>query len=152
MFATIVDLDELVLKCRDDKAREYIWEAIASYKSGAFRSAIVSTWIAVVYDIVSKLNELELTGDKKAKKHLEDYEKIVAGGESKLKEALDFERGILEMAATDFDLLTSNELLDLNRLKEDRNRCAHPSMQAIGNVYVPSPELARTHIRNAVDL
>ncbi len=148
----MVDLDELVLCCRDEKAREYIREAVACYKSGAFRSAIVAAWIAVVFDILHKLRELDLTGDKNARKHLDDFEKIVAGGESKLKEALDFERGILDVAASDFELLTPNEKLDLARLQEDRNRCAHPSMQAMDTVYEPTAELARSHIRNAVEI
>lgn len=148
----MVDLDELVLCCRDEKAREYIREAVACYKSEAFRSAIVAAWIAVVFDILHKLRELDLTGDKNARKHLDDFEKIVAGGESKLKEALDFERGILDVAASDFELLTPNEKLDLARLQEDRNRCAHPSMQAMDTVYEPTAELARSHIRNAVEI
>ena len=39
----LVDLDELVLKCRSDQARAYIAEAVACYKAGAFRSCIVAT-------------------------------------------------------------------------------------------------------------
>lgn len=152
ILGQMVDLDELVLCCRDEKAREYIREAVACYKSGAFRSAIVAAWIAVVFDILHKLRELDLTGDKNARKHLDDFEKIVAGGESKLKEALDFERGILGVAASDFELLTPNEKLDLARLQKDRNRCAHPSMQAMETVYEPTAELARSHIRNAVEI
>lgn len=148
----LADLDELVLLCRDAKAREYIREAVACYKAGAFRAGIVAAWIAVVFDILHKLEELELTGDKSAKAKLEAFAKIVAGGEGKLKEALEFERGILSMAATDFELMTPQEVVDLQRLQQDRNRCAHPNMQSVGSPYAPSAELARTHIRNAVDI
>ncbi|HOG48955.1 MAG TPA: hypothetical protein PKY10_00040 [Lentisphaeria bacterium] len=151
-YGHIVDLDELVLRCRDEKAREYIREAVACYKAGAFRSAIVATWIAVVFDFLHKLGELELTGDKNAEQHLNKFKAIVAGGKGKLKEALDFEREILNIAANEFELLTPNEQLDLERLQEDRNRCAHPSMQALDTIYEPTAELARAHIRNAVDI
>lgn len=147
----LADLDELVLLCRDAKARDYIREAVACYKAGAFRAGIVATWIAVVFDILHKLEELELTGDKNAKAKLEEFSKIVAGGEGKMKEALEFERNILEFAAKDFELLTPQETIDLRRLQQDRNRCAHPNMQSAGSPYSPSAELARNHIRNAVD-
>ncbi|GAK61608.1 hypothetical protein U27_01509 [Candidatus Vecturithrix granuli] len=53
------DLDELVQQVREEKSRTYITEAIKSYRAGAYRAAIVSTWIAVVYDIILKLRELE---------------------------------------------------------------------------------------------
>lgn len=62
-----IDLDELILHCRNEKARSFIQEAILCYKAGAYRQAIVATWIAVVYDIISKLQELDLAGDPNAK-------------------------------------------------------------------------------------
>mgnify|MGYP006074009337 CR=1 FL=1 len=68
MSSLLSDLDELVLKCRDEKTKSYIKESILCYKSGAFRSAIVSTWIAVSFDIIDKLKDLTLTGDKEAEK------------------------------------------------------------------------------------
>jgi hypothetical protein len=56
------DLDELVLRCRDEKAKKYIKEAVSCYKVGAFRSSIVSAWVAVSFDIIDKLKELSLAG------------------------------------------------------------------------------------------
>lgn len=53
------DLDELVLKCRDERARAYIREAVLCFKAGAYRSAIVATWIAVAFDVIDKIPELE---------------------------------------------------------------------------------------------
>ena len=148
----LVDLDELALRCRDNQARQYIQEAVACYKAGAFRSCIVATWNAVVFDFLHKLRELDLTGDKKARKKLEDFEKICTGGESRLKDALDFERSVLNVAADDFELLTPLEKTDLERLQSDRNRCAHPSMQSPEAPYQPTAELSRTHLRNAVEI
>ena len=59
MASLLSDLDELVLKCRDQKATSYVKEAVSCYKAGAFRSSIVSTWIAVSFDIIDKLKELD---------------------------------------------------------------------------------------------
>ena len=112
-WTNLIDLDELSLRCRDKQAREYIQEAVASYKAGAFRSCIVSTWIAVVLDFLHKLKELEMTGDARAKAKLEEFEKIRAAGDTSLKEALDFERGVLDVAANDFELLSPLEKEDL---------------------------------------
>ena len=71
----LADLDELVLLCRDDKARLYIVEAMACCRSGAYRSAIIATWIAVCYDIIDKLREITLSGDKPAEQHIEKIER-----------------------------------------------------------------------------
>ena len=147
---SLADLNELTLLCRTAEARSYLSEAVASYNVNAFRSSIIATWNAVVFDFLHKLRELDLTGDKQAKAKLAEFEVIRAGGASKLKEALDFERGLLASAENEFELLTPTERLDLDRLQEDRNRCAHPSMQSADEPYQPPAELARTHIRNAV--
>ena len=67
----LADLDELILRCRDERARSYIAEAVGCYRATAYRSAIVATWAAVCYDILDKLRELALAGDKGAEEVLE---------------------------------------------------------------------------------
>ncbi|WP_338700993.1 hypothetical protein V5279_22295 [Bradyrhizobium sp. 26S5] len=42
------------------------------------------------------------------------------------------------------------EIVELERLHDDRNRCAHPTYQASEQPYVPSAELARSHLVHAV--
>ncbi len=74
MSEPLIDLDELVLRCKDQEARKYIAEAVVCYKNGAYRACIVTTWIAVVYDFVYKLRQLELTGDKNAKLNFRNFE------------------------------------------------------------------------------
>lgn len=145
----MADLDELVLRCRDKVARSYISEAVLCYKTGAFRAAIVSTWVAIVYDYIHKLQELEFTGDKNAAQKVRDYEAMQQAGD--IKRLLEFERMILDTAKNEFELLTELEHLDLSRLQDDRNRCAHPSMNSPEEIYQPSAELTRTHIRNAIE-
>lgn len=148
----IADLEELVLRCRGESARLYVREAVAAYHGGAYRAAVVTTWIAVLFDLLDKLRELALAGDKNAKQKIETFDVIRAKGDAAYKEALEFERGLLACAAAEFELLTPVELEDLNRLRDDRNRCAHPSMQASDVPYQPPAELARLHIRSAVEL
>ncbi|WP_210412655.1 hypothetical protein [Luteimonas granuli] len=121
---------------------------MASYRAGAFRSAIVATWIAVCFDFIEKLQELALAGDKEAEGQVSELEKIRSSGD--VARALRFERDLLVSARDKFELISPLEYLDLSRLQEDRNRCAHPSLVAEGEAYNPSAELARLHIRSAV--
>lgn len=103
---------------------------------------------SLVFDFINKLKELELTGDRNAKLRLEEFSKLC--NQSDFRGSLNFEQSFLELAKKDFELLTPLEYADLSRLHEDRNRCAHPSMQSIDESYTPTAELARYHLRNAV--
>jgi len=145
----LADLDELVLKCRDEKALSYIREAVSCYKVGSFRSSIVSTWVAVAFDILDKIKELSLSGDKEAEKQLEEFENARKAGD--ITRSLKFEREILVVARDKLELISHIEFMDLERLQQDRNRCAHPSMTADGEIFNPSAELSRVHIRNSIE-
>lgn len=148
MYETFIDLDELILKCRDKKSQILIKEAVACYRAGAFRSCIVSTWNAVVFDFVHKMRELELFGDSNAKNLLETFEQL--RNNHKVKELWDFESAIPERAVKDFELISNLEQSDIKRLLEDRNRCAHPSMISSEEPFEATAELARYHLRSAV--
>jgi hypothetical protein len=143
------DLDELILKCRDERARAYIREAVTCCKAGAYRSAIVSTWIAVAFDVVDKIHELSLTGDKEALSFVEIYEASIANNNP--EKSLKLERDLLEIARDKFELISLQEYTDLARLQEDRHRCAHPSRMSFTEVFSPPAELSRLHIRMAVE-
>jgi len=148
MTSPLTDLDELILRCRDDRAKGYIREAVASYRAGAFRSAIVATWVAVCFDFIDKMSELALAGDKEAQLVVADLEKTRAAGD--VARALKFEREFLTLARDKFELISPLEYIDLSRLQEDRNRCAHPSLVDEALAFNPSAELARLHITSAV--
>ena len=137
----LADLDELVLRCRDNVARMHIEEALANYRAGAYRSCIVSTWIAVVYDYVHKLRDLDLSGDKLAKQKLEEFEEICKKHD--VSGSLIFEKNVILKQHEDFELITPLERVDLERLFEDRNRCAHPSMNSPEETYAPRSEERR---------
>lgn len=146
--SSLADLDELLLACRDQRAKDYMFEAIASFKASAFRASIVATWVAVCFDFIAKVHELALTGDKEAEKLSNEINE--ARARQDLSWSLKFEKNILEYARDKFELISPIEFTDLERLQEDRNRCAHPSMAADGEPFAPSAELARLHIRTAI--
>jgi hypothetical protein len=145
-----IDLEELMEQCASLRAKAYIREAVDCYKVGAYRACIITTWVAVVYDVVDKLRDLALTGDAQAAAKVKEFEAINANRD--LEAALKFERGILELAQEPYEFLTTYEALELRRLQDDRNRCAHPNLVREDEVFRPTPELARVHMRHAVDL
>jgi hypothetical protein len=149
------DLDELVHSCRTDEARSFIAEAVACYRSGAFRACVVATWIAVVYDTLAKFRELALGGDKEAQLIIDELARlqplIVSGDQGAIKRILEIERTVVTVANDKFGFFDGQQVSDLARLQEDRNRCAHPTYQGTDQPYHPSAELARAHLVHAVD-
>jgi hypothetical protein len=149
MQDNFIDLDELIVLCRDKRAKQLIQEAVACYRAGAFRSCIVATWNAVVFDFLHKLRELELFGDAEATKLLEHFEKI-SSDPPDVKALWQFESNIPDWALTKFELIASIEKTDIQRLLDDRSRCAHPSMTSLEEPFTATAELARYHLRSAV--
>lgn len=145
-----IDLESLLESCSDARARVYIKEAIDCYRVGAYRSAIVATWIAVVYNIIDKLREIGIAGDAVAAAQVKKFEDITQNRD--IEEALKFERSILGAIQTPYEFITAQEAVELGRLQEDRNRCAHPNLFRDDEVFTPTPEQARMHIRNAVEI
>lgn len=155
MADSLADLDTLVLRCRAERSRDYVSESIQRYKAGAYRSAIVNVWIAVVFELVDKIRDLALAGDAKAQRINSRYEtyieQINADNDQGVKNALEFERTIIGTCGTDLGFFDHQQMRDLQRLREDRHQCAHPSFQSAGIPHRPNAELARLHLRNAVE-
>ena len=152
----ISSLDELSVGCVDENARTQIREAIGCYQVGAYRAAIVTAYIAVCFDLIQKLKSLAAAGDAEAMKAVQELENLQSQNNRKDPNAinglLEFERGLLERFRDNFDFFGSNEFDEIERLRTDRNRCAHPTFLKNSQPFAPSAELARLHIRNAVTL
>lgn len=148
MYEAFIDLDELIVRCRDKLAKKLIQEAVACYRCGAYRSCIVATWNAVVFDFLHKLRELEVSGNGEATKILKNFEQI--SSQEKFKELWQFESDIPEIALKKFELISPVEKSDIERLFKDRSRCAHPSMTSLEEPFEATAELARYHLRSAI--
>jgi hypothetical protein len=149
MYESFIDLDELIVRCRDKFSRKFIQEAVSCYRAGAYRSCIVATWNAVVFDFLHKLRELELLGDSEAAKLLKEFDDLRSSGKQ-FRELWQFESSIPEIALTRFELISTVEKSDIERLFEDRSRCAHPSMTSLEEPFEATAELARYHLRSSV--
>ncbi|HEW97413.1 MAG TPA: hypothetical protein ENF37_02040 [Beggiatoa sp.] len=145
----LTDLDELVLLVKDKVSLSYILEAVDTYRTGAYRAAIVSTWIAVSYDIITKIREFASQGDNNAKAFIEQMNRFIT--EKDVIQLQIIEQKLLKTAYTEFELLSSIEYQDLVRLQHDRHLCAHPAFAAEEeDLFQPTPELVRVHLVHAI--
>lgn len=83
MNVALTDLDALLLQCRSKRSRSYLAEAVSCYKAGAYRAGIVMTWLAVVFDLMAKLEELALGGDANAQKYVDRLAEIVRSSDTR---------------------------------------------------------------------
>ena len=90
----------------------------------------------------------EILGDPQAKQLLDEFEKLRKS--DNFKELWQFESSIPNVALTKFELISTIEKLDIERLFQDRSRCAHPSMTSLEEPFEATAELARYHLRSAV--
>lgn len=152
----LAGFEETVLECKTEKSRIQILEAIRCYESRSYRAAIVMSHMAVCFDLLDKLQALAATGDAEARQQIikfENYQtQLNTGNQKAISNLLAFERSLLEIFRDKFDFFGANEYDDLVRLRDDRNRCAHPTFFKTQEPYEPSAELARLHIRNALSL
>ncbi|MGY6651396.1 hypothetical protein ACXIZN_04445 [Amycolatopsis sp. TRM77291] len=145
------DVETLLAQVWNPEIRTLAEEAWRTYNAGAFRACIAATWTAVTADIISKLVSLADTGDTQAGTFRDQLAAAQAKG-------LTFD-GVRAMQVIESSLLTNAmqlELIDtidqreLDRLREDRNLCVHPSLRSFGEVYTPRPESARAHLAVAL--
>jgi len=144
-----MDIDELIIKCSDNNSKLFIEEAVKSYKAGAYRACINNTWLALVMNITFKIEQLALMNDAEAIKQKDILDKIKV--QNNIAGMLNFERDILKTAKEKFEFFDDITLIDLERIKEDRNRCSHPLLNIDNEPFIPSAELARHHLYLAVD-
>lgn len=137
--------EDLRLSARTAVAREQLDEVVRAYNAGAYRTATVGLWIAVVHDLTDKLRVLADSGDGNAFRLIEEIERARNSENYKYLQA--FESELLSKARDDFELISAREYNELLRLKRDRNLCAHPSFRAdADDPYEMSEEQVRAYI------
>jgi hypothetical protein len=142
------DLDELVLSVRDRNSRIYIGEAVHAYRNGLGRAAVILTWTALAYDLIAKYRELADQGESAALKFVSDLETAITA--QNVPQLQQIENSLLGLARNPFELIDDREYVALERLREDRNHCAHPAFTGDSLLHSPLPELVRTHIVQCV--
>ncbi|RXE87251.1 hypothetical protein DRB05_08125 [Pseudoalteromonas sp. A757] len=146
MAVQLSDLDDLVQKVRNRHVKNYFYEAVVAYRAGAYRAAVISTWISICIDVIEKVKELSVDNDTSAKAI---EKKLTAINSNDYASMLGFEKDILRFACDDLELISHIEKSHLERIKDDRNVCAHPTFSIDGHQFTPSPELTRAYIVQA---
>jgi hypothetical protein len=146
----VFDLEEQVTRVWNPDIRPQVDEAFRCYSTGAARACITLTWVAVCTDLIEKIGRLAEDGEGEAVRLADKVESARgSSGPQAVKAMQETERAILDVAAA-LDLVDGVEKRDLERLREDRNLCAHPSLRPPGELYEPSIQYARTHLAVAL--
>lgn len=127
--------------------RDYLAEVIASYNMGHYRSAVVSLYNVVIYDLMFKLKTLkEVYEDQNASNILEEL-----GNNNTNQSYIQWEKRLFDHIVDHTNLLDEHELRLVERLKEDRNHCAHPAMKDF-TIFIPNKDQTRAHLRNMFEI
>jgi hypothetical protein len=147
------DLEALTLRVWNPDVRPFIDEALRCHGAGAQRAAVVTTWGAVVIDLVEKIERLASDGNGTAiavANRIDQCRRLGSANPESIRQMQDIESGLLAVAEN-LEILDPIERALLERLREDRHRCAHPGLLRDGGFYRPSDELARAHLTAALD-
>jgi hypothetical protein len=144
----LTDIDSLALAVRDRESRRLIAEAITAYRGGALRSAIMSTWIAVAFDIIAKARELAAQGEAAPIAFIQNLDSAIANTDIRRMQVI--ESDLLKIANEQLQLFAPHEYDALCRIQSDRNLCAHPAFVVEDELYQPTLELVRAHIVHAL--
>ncbi|GAA1264161.1 hypothetical protein Psi02_76280 [Planotetraspora silvatica] len=148
----MLDLEGQMHHVWNPDVRPLIQEALRCYNAGAVRAAIGQTWIAVVADLTEKIVRLADEGEGDAKDFRTQLETAQAAGLAGegIAAMQAIERTILDTAAK-LELIDTIAARELDRLRQDRHLCVHPSLRRLGETYQPLPESARAHMAIALD-
>ncbi|BCN51960.1 hypothetical protein RE9425_03500 [Prescottella equi] len=148
----MTDLERQLGQVWNPDIRPLVDEAVRCYNSGAMRASIAATWTAITADIITKLIHLADDGDGGAVEFRTGVTNAQAKGLTPdgVREMQAIESRLLEDAER-FELIDSIERRELERVREDRNLCVHPSLSNFNEAYTPHPEVARGHLSLALD-
>lgn len=141
------DLRMLHQQIFDERSKTLASDALRAYESGALRASIVSLWITVVADLTFKIRAMAESGDPQAGTKIRDLDKAIEN--SNVDVVQKYESSVLDLACDQLQLISRREKVELSRLNEDRNLCAHPGFVSDNELFEPSAEVVRAHLVTA---
>jgi hypothetical protein len=132
----------------DTRTKRYFDEVFACYSAGHYRSAVVMLWSVVVADLLFKADQLaNAYGDPCAKAILPDIE----AKKAKEPKSSAWESELVTDMCSKTGLLDGAAVVSLVGLQTHRHLSAHPVITNDETLFAPSREIARAHIRTALD-
>ncbi|CCH88517.1 conserved protein of unknown function [Modestobacter italicus] len=147
-----VDIEQQINRVWTPDVRPTVAEAWRCYGAGAYRACIALTWAAVCADLIDKIIRLADEGEGDAASFATKVASARAAGISVdgVRDMQEVERICLDTAVK-LDVLDDVTARELERLREDRHLCVHPSLRGFGETYAPTAEYARAHLAVALD-
>lgn len=140
------DLEQQIARIRSADVRPLVREAYRAYTAGAARAAIVLTWTAVCADLIDKIRTLHEGGEPQARSLIAQVDQAQGKLDVAAVRTMQVvENSLLDEAVT-LELIDATQKIQLERLREDRNLSAHPSLRPLGELFDPPLEYARTHL------
>lgn len=140
---SLLDFDEMLVSIKNTQVKKYLEEAIKSYRIGNYRSAIITVWIATMFDLVKKFEVLVEQREPTAIQKWNDLKPKIEDHNNWEKELID--------AAQAAAMISRYEADSLRALNKTRNRYAHPSFDEVGALFDPTPEEVRYFVRTLYD-
>ena len=147
-MTNVYSVDEEIRNIYSQKTRDNFEEVQSSYAIGNYRSAVVMLWSVVVCDTLYKLQDaIDLFNDEVAEgivSEIKDMQKADRRNSA-------WEEKLLTLVRERTDLLSSGEYENLLSIKQCRHLSAHPVIDSSYDLYKPTMEFTRAHIRNALE-
>jgi len=135
-------------RINDPRTRRYFEEVYLSYNAGSTRSATVSLWSVVIADLLFKLHDLStIHGDETATSILADIETRRARNPV----SPEWEWYLVEQINDRTEFLEPHVFIELDSLRKHRHLCAHPVIDGNEALFTPNQDIARSHIRVALE-
>jgi hypothetical protein len=147
----VPELESMLTQVWNPEIRPLAEEAWRSYNAGAIRASIAAIWTAVTADIIGKVVHVADDGEADAVVFRTELANAqLKGLTSDGVRAMQAIEAKLLDKAVEFELIDVIDQRELERIREDRNLCVHPSLRSFSEVYDPRPEGARAHLATAL--
>ncbi|MGW7405671.1 hypothetical protein ACWGI9_18350 [Streptomyces sp. NPDC054833] len=145
------DLEQWITRVRSVDVRPLVREAYRAYTAGAARATIVLTWTAVCADLIDKVRTLHEGGERQATSLITQVDQAQGNLDATAIRTMQTVENTLLDQAVALELIDATQKIQLERLREDRNLSAHPSLRPMGELFDPPLEYARTHLVVALE-
>jgi hypothetical protein len=148
----LTEIESMLTQVWSPGTRPLADEAWRCYNAGAMRASIAATWTAVTADLMAKVGHLADDGEPRARDVREQLDRTQQQGLTAdgVRTMQGIEASLLG-TALELEIIDAIDQRALERIREDRNLCVHPSLRPYNETYTPSPEVARAHLWVALD-
>ena len=146
------EIETLLTRIWNPSSRSLAEEAWRCYNAGAMRASIAAIWTATTSDLIAKIGFLADDGEPRAKEVRGEVDQAQQHGLSPdgVRAMQRIEASLLP-TALELEMIDAIDQRALERIREDRNLCVHPSLRPFSETYSPPREVARAHIAVALE-